>query len=85
MAAATRPAYSSRDASRYAASHDTGGIEPDTLRDTYQSPEADSGDSDAGGHEDIVNCSDTSETDFATPPGDPNGLDRDGDGIACES
>ena len=30
-------------------------------------------------------CSDFAETDFATPPGDPDGLDGDGDGIACES
>jgi hypothetical protein len=30
-------------------------------------------------------CSDFSQTDFPTPPGDPDGLDADGDGIACES
>jgi len=28
-------------------------------------------------------CSETSQTDFPVPPGDPR--DRDGDGIACES
>ena len=32
-----------------------------------------------------LDCADFSETDFPTPPGDPNGLDGDGDGIACES
>jgi hypothetical protein len=32
-----------------------------------------------------LDCSDFSETDFPTPPGDPDGLDGDGDGIACES
>jgi hypothetical protein len=36
-------------------------------------------------YSDVVNCSDTTATDFPTPPGDPNGLDADGDGIACES
>jgi len=36
-------------------------------------------------YSDVVNCSDTSATDFPTPAGDPNGLDRDGDGVACES
>jgi hypothetical protein len=30
-------------------------------------------------------CADFAETDFPTPPGDPDGLDGDGDGIACES
>jgi hypothetical protein len=30
-------------------------------------------------------CADFAETDFPTPPGDPDGLDADGDGIACES
>jgi hypothetical protein len=39
----------------------------------------------AGDYSDVVNCSDTTATDFPTPPGDPNDLDRDGDGIACES
>jgi resuscitation-promoting factor RpfB len=32
-----------------------------------------------------VNCSDLSATDFASVGSDPYGLDRDGDGIACES
>jgi hypothetical protein len=32
-----------------------------------------------------LNCADFAETDFPTPPGDPDGLDGDGDGIACES
>lgn len=36
-------------------------------------------------YSDVVNCSDTAATDFPTPPGDPNGLDADGNGIACES
>jgi hypothetical protein len=44
------------------------------------------GSSDAApNYDDVVNCSDTSATDFPTPPGDPNGLDADGDGISCES
>ena len=30
-------------------------------------------------------CSDFSRRNFPTPPGDPDGLDRDNDGIACES
>ena len=33
----------------------------------------------------VENCSDTTDTNFPTPPGDPNGLDSDGDGNACES
>ena len=36
-------------------------------------------------YSDVENCSDTSATDFPTPPGDPNGLDGNGDGVACES
>ena len=32
-----------------------------------------------------LDCADFAETDFPTPPGDPDGLDGDGDGIACES
>jgi hypothetical protein len=33
-----------------------------------------------------LDCSDYyPQTDFPTPAGDPNGLDADGDGIACES
>lgn len=75
-------AYNSRDAARYASSHDTGGIEPDASRSAYNNS-GDSGDS--GDYSDVVNCSDTQATDFPTPSGDPNGLDRDGDGIACES
>ena len=38
----------------------------------------------SGGGGDL-NCSDFATTDFPTPPGDPNELDGDGDGIACES
>ena len=30
-------------------------------------------------------CADFAESDFPTPPGDPDRLDADGDGIACES
>jgi hypothetical protein len=40
---------------------------------------------DVPSYEGDLDCSDYAETDFATPPGDPNGLDGDGDGIACES
>jgi hypothetical protein len=36
-------------------------------------------------HSDVVNCTDTTATDFPTPPGDPNGLDAHGDGVSCES
>jgi len=36
-------------------------------------------------YSDVENCSDTSARDFPTPPGDPNGLDGDNDGVACES
>jgi resuscitation-promoting factor RpfB len=32
-----------------------------------------------------VNCTDLSDTDFDSVGSDPYGLDRDGDGIACES
>lgn len=32
-----------------------------------------------------VNCTDLAESDFDSVGGDPYGLDRDGDGIACES
>jgi hypothetical protein len=32
-----------------------------------------------------VNCGDISETDFNSVGDDPDGLDRDGDGVACES
>jgi hypothetical protein len=32
-------------------------------------------------YSDVVNCTDTTATDFPTPPGDPNGLD----GVSCES
>ena len=34
---------------------------------------------------DVVDFTDTTATDFPTPPGDPNGLDADGDGVSCES
>lgn len=33
----------------------------------------------------VVNCSDTPDANFTPPPGDPNGLDADNDGLACES
>jgi hypothetical protein len=36
-------------------------------------------------YSDVVNCTDTTATDFPTPPGDPNGLDADGDGVSRES
>ena len=37
----------------------------------------------ANGQDDL-NCADIMETDFPTPPVDEDGLDGDGDGIACE-
>jgi len=36
-------------------------------------------------YSDVVDCTDTTATDFPTPPGDRNGLDADGDGVSCES
>ena len=36
-------------------------------------------------YSDVVDCMDTTARDFATPAGDPNGLDGDGDGVSCES
>jgi hypothetical protein len=33
---------------------------------------------------DDLNCADIADTDFPTPPTDEDGLDGDGDGIACE-
>jgi hypothetical protein len=38
----------------------------------------------ANGQDDL-NCPDIVETDFPTPPVDEDGLDNDGDGVACET
>lgn len=32
-----------------------------------------------------IDCGEIPARDFPTPPGDPDNLDADGDGIACES
>jgi len=66
-------AYTESDADAFEESNDVGEAQPS------RSPEAGADDGD------VVNCSDTTATDFPTPPGDPNGLDGDNDGIACES
>jgi hypothetical protein len=34
---------------------------------------------------DDLNCADLADTDFPTPPTDEDGLDGDGDGVACET
>jgi hypothetical protein len=33
---------------------------------------------------DDLNCSDIADVNFPTPPVDEDGLDGDGDGVACE-
>jgi hypothetical protein len=86
-------AYTREDAIRYAESHETGGVVPDAddggssaehratpapdeLSDPESMQEQAAGD---------LDCPDFAETDFAPTPGDPHGLDADGDGVACES
>jgi hypothetical protein len=79
-------AYTERNAEDYTADHTVSATpddyyasdEPEYAEPDYSAPEPSYG----GGDRD---CSDFSETDFPTPGGDPDGLDADGDGIACES
>jgi hypothetical protein len=51
--------------------------------DLYLEPDSDSYVDPGYGYD--LDCSDFPDSNFPTPPGDPNGLDSDGDGIACES
>lgn len=51
-------------------------------RDDDDDDSRDEDDGDDGGDKD---CSDFDEKNFKVQPGDPHGLDRDGDGIACET
>lgn len=60
----------------------SGGFESPSSEPDVSSYGADPDVSSYGGD---LDCSDYPTTDFATPHGDPNGLDGDGDGIACES
>jgi hypothetical protein len=68
-------AYTLGNARAYAAHHTVSTGPVDEAEPDYGDPSSD-GD---------LDCSDIPETDFPTPPGDPDGLDADGDGIACES
>jgi hypothetical protein len=89
-------AYTVDAAERYAAKMTVSAAPGDA--DAAPAPEPDSEpedtepEGDGGGSEDPYtttpydrDCADFPETDFSTPPGDPDGLDADGDGIACES
>ena len=59
---------------------------PDDTGDA-QAPEPDYDDGRGEAYDGVPydrDCADFAESDFPTPPGDPDGLDGDGDGIACE-
>jgi hypothetical protein len=94
-------AYTMRDAKRYVATHDTGGVDPSDANssaappDEPQSPESDCDPNYAGA------CLDPNSSDYDCEGGtgdgpdytgtvevvgdDPYDLDRDGNGIACEA
>jgi hypothetical protein len=78
-------AYTERNATTYSSKHKVsaspdgyfnGGAPPDADPE-YSAPEPSYGGD--------LDCSDFADTDFPTPPGDPDELDADNDGIACES
>jgi hypothetical protein len=78
-------AYTERHAEKFATAHtvstapdDYGGAVAADSEPEYDAPTPDYGGGD-------LDCSDFADTDFPTPPGDPDGLDGDGDGVACES
>jgi hypothetical protein len=86
-------AYTREDAIRYAESHETGGVVPDSddggpSAEHYSTPAPDGSSDPESMQEEAagdLDCPDFAESDFAPTPGDPHGLDADGDGIACES
>jgi hypothetical protein len=78
-------AYTERNADNYSADHIVSAT-PDEYYAGARSdsePEYDAAAPNYGGGD--VDCGEIADTDFPTPPGDPDGLDADGDGIACES
>lgn len=80
-------AYDEDAANRYAAKATVSAIPDEAFGGQVAEPEYD--DSGEEPHQDTPSydrdCADFAETDFPTPPGDPDGLDADGDGIACDS
>ncbi len=83
--------YTTEAADRYAAKMTVSAAPGDADAPTASEPDP-APEVDTGGGEDPYDstaydrdCADFAETDFPTPPGDPDGLDADGDGIACES
>ena len=92
-------AYNEEAAERYAAKATVSATPDDAAGERTTEPGYDAGGGDAyddvpyddgGGdsYDDVPydrDCADFPQTDFPTPPGDPDRLDADGDGIACES
>jgi hypothetical protein len=78
-------AYTERNADSYAADHTVSATPDDYYANDIpdSEPDYDASAPDYGGGD--LDCSEISDTDFPTPPGDPDELDADGDGIACES
>jgi hypothetical protein len=79
-------AYNEEAAARYAAKATVSATPDDAGGERTPEPDYDDGAGEA--YDDVPydrDCADFAESDFPTPPGDPDGLDGDGDGIACES
>jgi hypothetical protein len=61
----------------------TGSLPPETNEPSADGPEAMQYEAAEQGSD--LDCRDFREQDFAPIPGDPHGLDSDGDGLACET
>ena len=92
--------YEERQAANYAANHDLGplpavaddGYEPAPAAESdlfYETPPEESGSDDPTTMQEEalgdLDCDELAESDFDPIPGDPHGLDADGDGTGCES